>query len=509
VQKLHTVLTCCLIVVCAFLPARVIRADAPEEKVWSDAPQKSEPSKIGRQNRAIELSRYQQIRYVSHQTGNDRAGDGSADKPWVSINHAIGQITDADSAKRYAILVSRGRYGGQTIQMREYVDLYGGFEPGDWHRDIFANRTILDGQHARRVVKAANSARLDGFIITAGKSPGHGGGVLCHRTSPIITNNIITGNTTLEPVGFVHDPDRRRHVGNDGGGIACVDGANPLIAHNILFSNTTEVGNGAGIACRDDACPKIIYNVIWANKTGLRDIHDTRSSNGGGISCFAGARPIINNNIITDNSAGGGAIRLSDQGLARITGNVIARNHAAGKGGGVACTNAWMILKNNTIVENSSKRAGGVIYYNENWPHLMPPILIHNTIRNNSDRQLDVGSEGARIEFNNIEGGFAGRGNIDKSPPFEDDRFKSTASAVTYDSNRCVTIFSCAGERFDGGSLAGRVIRVHEKWSMVKSGSRQELVVWGKLDDEGLDFEIMPSYYLCHRLPELTKVSKP
>lgn len=159
--KCRSALTCCLVAVCVCLPARVIRADAPEEKVWSDAPQKSEPSKIGRQNRGVELSRYQQIRYVSHQTGIDRAGDGSVDKRWASINHAIGQITDAGPANRYAILVSRGSYGGQTIQMREHIDLYGGFEPAYWRRDIFAYRTILDGQHTRRVVEATDNSRLD------------------------------------------------------------------------------------------------------------------------------------------------------------------------------------------------------------------------------------------------------------------------------------------------------------------------------------------------------------
>jgi hypothetical protein len=314
--------------------------------------------------------------------------------------------------------------------MKEHVDLYGGFEPGNWSRDIIANRTILDGQHARRVVEAANNARLDGFVITAGKSPGHGGGVLCHRTSPVITNNFITGNTTLEPFGFVHNPDRRRHVGNDGGGIACVDGANPLIAHNIIHDNTTELGNGAGIACRDDACPKIIYNVIWANKTGLKDTRDTRSSNGGGISCFAGARPIINNNLIANNSAsggsdggavyceyncspdvsfnfilgnrsdddgggfeimkssqpnihanviignqtggGGGGIRLSDQGLARITNNVIARLSDQG----------LARITNNVIARNhASKRGGGVACTNA-WM-----VLENNTIINNSSKR--------------------------------------------------------------------------------------------------------------------------
>jgi len=557
----------CLAAVFVFSVAGVIRADAPEDKVWSDAPKKSEPCEMGPRNGRVEPDRYHQILYVSANRGDDVKGDGSAARPWASISRAIAGAVDAGRGNRWAILVAEGTYEGETVVMKPYVDLYGGFEAVNWERDIYDNRTVLDGQGARRVVEGADNCRLDGFVITGGRSRGHGAGILCHRTSPVISNNIITGNSTLEPVGFVHDPQRRRHVGNDGGGIACVDGANPLIAHNIIFNNTTEVGNGAGIACRDDSCPKIIYNVILDNRTGLKDVHETRSSNGGGISCFAGVQPIINNNLIADNSAGGGsdggavyyeyncsgearfnyilgnrsdddggaceimkcsqprislnvfagncteggggAIRLSDQGLARIRGNVICRNLARGKGGGVACTNAWMILENNTIVENSSKRSGGVIYYNENWPQLMPPILTNNTIRDNVGKQLDVGSEGARIEYNNVEGGFAGIGNTDKEPSLEDDGFELKASSSAYDANRCVTILSYAGKSLDGGSLAGRVVRVGSKWSMVKSGGLQDLVVWGKMSGEGLDLEIMSGYYSCRSAVGVTVAAKP
>jgi hypothetical protein len=548
----RTVLTCYLVVVCASWPSGAVWADAPERKVWSDAPKKSDPSKIGPRNLAVELNRYEQVRYASQKTGSDASGNGSADKPWRSISHALRQITEAGPSKRCAILVGPGTYAGQTIRMKEHVDLYGGFEPGNWRRDIFVNRSILDGKHTRRVVEAANNARLDGFVITAGKSPGHGGGVLCHRTSPVITNNFITGNTTLEPVGFVHNPDRRRHVGNDGGGIACVDGANPLIAHNIIHGNTTEVGNGAGIACRDDACPKIVYNVIWTNKTGLKDTRDTRSSNGGGISCFAGARPIISNNLIANNSAsggsdggavyceyncspdvsfnfvlgnrsdddgggfeimkssqpnihrnviignqtggGGGAIRLSDQGLARITNNVIARNQASKKGGGVACTNAWMVLESNTIIDNTSKRAGGVIYYNEDWPHLAPPIITRNTIWGNGDKQLDAASNNARIEFNNIEAGYPGKGNTATNPGFADDGLRQTAHAPSYDYNRFVTTLSVQDQKLNETVIVGRVVRVGNTWTVVKSAARGELIVWGDLSSAKPEFEILGSY---------------
>jgi hypothetical protein len=543
----------CLAVTCGSSPI-CVRADAPEDEIWEDAPTKSEPTLLGPQDEPVEVSRYQQILYVSRAAGSDRDGDGSAAKPFKSINHAISQISDADPNNRGAILVAQGTYSGATVGMKEYVDLYGGYEPRLWHRDILAHRTILDGRRMRRVLEAANHSRLDGFIVTGGKSQGHGGGILCHRTSPKITNNIITGNTTRAPVGFVHNPDRRRHVGNDGGAIACVDGANPLIAHNIIYGNTTEIGNGAGIACRDDACPKIIYNVICDNETGLKDVHETRTGNGSGIFCFAGALPIINNNLVANNHAGGGsdgggiyceyncspqvgfnyvlgnysdddgggfeimkssqprifsnvfagnwteggggAIRLSDQGLARIANNIIVRNTACGKGGGVACTNAWMILANNTIADNNSEDVGGVIYENENWPHLMPALLTGNIIWGNVGKQLKDADLDANVNFNAIQGGYCGLANVDTDPKFEDDGFTGTVTAMTFDRNSVLTTILVADRRLEPNALAGRVIRVADNWSIVKTNTDDELIAWGKLLEYKGDFEILPTYSL-------------
>jgi hypothetical protein len=47
--KRSTVLACsCLAAIYVFLPLYFIRADAPEENVWSDVPRKSTPSDMGR-----------------------------------------------------------------------------------------------------------------------------------------------------------------------------------------------------------------------------------------------------------------------------------------------------------------------------------------------------------------------------------------------------------------------------------------------------------------------------
>ena len=49
--------------------------------------------------------------------------------------------------------------------MKQYVDLYGGFNNKTWERDIYKYSTILDGRQARRVVIGADDSRIDGFTV--------------------------------------------------------------------------------------------------------------------------------------------------------------------------------------------------------------------------------------------------------------------------------------------------------------------------------------------------------
>ena len=530
--------------------APLLLADAPEELLWKDIQRCSQPEMIGPRNQPVDLKKYAVIQYVSGSPLALAGADGSAEHPWSSLNHALSEIPKAGPNNKCALLVAAGTYREGCIYMQEHVDLYGGFEADTWKRDIFAHRTILNGQDRGRVVLASNHATLDGFIVTSGSADWHGGGILCHRSAPTITNNFITRNTTLQPVGFIHNSTRRRHLGNDGGGIACVDGAHAIIAHNAIYDNATEIGNGGGIACRDDSCPLIQFNVIQENRTGLKDIHNTRSSSGGGIACFAGALPLISNNLLANNQVGGGsdggavfceynsspeilfnfflgnhaeddggaieimkssqpvigqnifmgnetrggggAIRMTDQGLARITGNLIARNTARSKGGGVACTNGWMILEENTILENQSRRSGGVICYNKLWPHLNPPVIRRNIIRGNAHRQIEV--DGGPVTNNNIQGGFAGPANQDVALTYEEDGLTGRVTVCRYDQLHFTTTVVIQDAGLAPDAWAGRVIRLGRLWTLIVSNSDSELVVWGEVCDQATSFEIIKSY---------------
>ena len=313
-----------------------------------------------------------------------------------------------------------------------------------------------------------------------------------------------------------------------------MDGAKPRIAHNIISNNTTEVGNGGGIACRNDACPKIIYNVIWGNKAGLADVHRTRSGNGGGISCFAGATPVINNNLMANNHAGGGSdggavyceydsspqvhfnyllgnradddgagiesmkgshpqihgnfiagnygggggsgICVSDDGLAAITGNVVIRNHGVRKAGGLACNNAWMLLKDNLIVDNTSPWPNDVLYYNEDRPYLTPPVIASNIIGNNANTRFDSTSGRASRRVNYFHGGYPGSANIPSPADFEEEGLKLTVGGVTHDPQSFVTVVSVMGGQVDENALSGRVVRIGSVWSLVKSHTSHEVI---------------------------------
>ncbi len=102
-------------------------------------------SKVGPRTEKVNREMYQKICYVSINSGSDQNGDGSRDRPWQLLTHALSRINDASESHKYAVLLAEGIYSSGTIVMKAWVDLYGGFSPQTWERDIFAHRTILEG----------------------------------------------------------------------------------------------------------------------------------------------------------------------------------------------------------------------------------------------------------------------------------------------------------------------------------------------------------------------------
>ncbi len=231
-------------------------------------------------------------------------------------------------------------------------------------------KTFLVGRGPGAVVNFEHRTRavLDGFTITSKPGPSpidlKGGAVFCAaESSPVITNNIITGNRAVF-----------------GGGIYCDTGSAPLIDSNRITANQATVTGGGVFSYRSSA--------------------------------------IISNNLFTGNSAenSGGAVG-SNRDRARINNNVLYRNRA-GFGGGISCDRAATIIANNTIVANSADYGGGIAV-EKGEVRLTNLILWQNSV---NDIYLKQTGPAARPAFSLIgDNSFRGiNGNITGDPLFRD-----------------------------------------------------------------------------------------
>ena len=102
-------------------------------------------------------------------------------------------------------------------------------------------------------------------------SDGSGGALYCYRSDPVIRNNEINHNVSLDGGGGIHNLH-----------------SDPRVANNTLNFNYAD-GDGGGICCRYSS-PSIVGNNIMNNS----------GRSGGGIGIFSQYTEVINN-VIANN----------------------------------------------------------------------------------------------------------------------------------------------------------------------------------------------------------------
>jgi DNA-binding beta-propeller fold protein YncE len=480
----------------------------------------------------LERNEPHQVRYVSVANGSDHAGDGSRSRPWASVRHALASIGDARLSNRYALLVAAGTYAEGGLQARPFIDLWGGFDPATWERDVWRYRTVLDGRGRDRILTAADHMRVDGFVFTGGAARGPGGAILCNGVSPVISNNRFLSNRTLQPAGW--SPEFLHEVANDGGAVAAINGAAPTIRNNLFAFNTTEAGRGAAVAAHNRAAPVIMNNVMVQNTAGTND--PMRSSDGGAISAARHSRAVVHRNVITGNRAlsrnDGGGIFAELWAALELDGNIVAGNYADDDGGGlflagqqhhyitepdeVPPPESYLnIIHRNVFMGNSTRIgdqaddgamrvtnqarlvvAGNVVAFNrggarfrrteltaadnifvdgftvvESW---RPALLCANLVI--GELTLDPGT---------ILDSLDRRGRGDAAGALarllEADGAELRVASAAFDEYRVQTTLRLSAKP----SLSiqpGRVIRAGDEWAVVHSASGSDVVVWGQLD---------------------------
>jgi hypothetical protein len=340
-----------------------------------------------------------EILYVTPGGAEANAGDSWATA--TTLQNALSLATEGDE-----IWVAAGVYKPSnnpternfSFRLKDGVAVYGGFEGTETaraERNWSVNLTILSGdidnndtnQDGNAIAESADdiqgdnsyhvvtssgvttTARLDGFVITAGQANAaniphnQGGGILNEGGSPTLSNLVIQGN----------------RAGATGGGLYSING-DPILANVRFLGNSAVYGGG-------------LFNVM-GNPT-LIDAYfegNRATEEGGGLSTD-NSSPVLRNVALRGNSAAtGGAIYTANTGM--TVANVIVSGNQATNGGGLYIRNSNVTLTNVTISGNRAQQGGASfnqdsqlavwnsIVWNNKADHVRPSFINQNATPN-------------------------------------------------------------------------------------------------------------------------------
>jgi hypothetical protein len=303
-------------------------------------------------------------------------GDGT------SWGQAFQTIQDAVNAAYpgYEIWVKQGTYLLDSTIYVEFesgsLGIYGGFAGNETSRDQrnwLLNKTVIDGQAARRCFFIAANATIDGFTIRNGHAgDGDGGGIyISYPYSPVtIANCIFSGNTADDSGGAISTANgtglvsitgctfSENSASSSGGGIS-------MNQANMSISNCTFSGNTAGYGGG-------FYN-IYSSPTITNCIFSGNTAYvGGGIYNAFNSSPTIANCLFTGNKAtntnlaalGGGGVAVDFSSQPTFVNCTFSGNSAANYGGGIMVSGGHgytTTVINSILWANTAIQGGGQI----------------------------------------------------------------------------------------------------------------------------------------------------
>ena len=334
----------------------------------------------------------------------------------------------------------------ETFALETGVTIKGGYaglgEPDPDARDIRRYETILSGDlagtlptltpdnyqaalaqgtdgyyrcfHVVSAVGVDDTAVLDGVTITGGAASGpdnsparyyHGGGVYVEDAAPVFIDCTITGNVACT----------RQYHNAGGAGIYCKTGSPKLVRCRFIFNwgrgNVPGLwAAGAGMMTEDSSLA-LVDCVFQNNGTDQR----------GGAMVSVDSVVSLTDCDFLDNQAGwhGGAILFFGFGQNVLTARncLFAGNRAGERGSALSLEDANATLENCTFAENRlpDDQPGGAVHCGYDETRLK---AVNCIFRDGGSEFVSYASKTLDVTFCNVEGAFAGAGNIDVDPLF-------------------------------------------------------------------------------------------
>jgi hypothetical protein len=412
---------------------------------------------------------------------------GDLDGNDVDVNDAWRLMEDANRAENsYHVLTGSGTdetavldgfivragsaYGGEVRKQDRGAGMYTVTgQPTVMNSTFSGNRALFGGAGMYNEQSSPTVSRCM-FRMNA---TGLGGGMCNIKSSPIVTDCTFSSNYTRDGGGMYNEGSSPVVAGctfsNNSawvGGGMWNRGGGTLMLTDCTFSGNTALYYGGGI----DTDSSESLGMVVAIKSSI--IEGNLANLGGGMCCGRGL-VTIEDSVIRDNRASwgpaghtgkGGGI-CCGYGSITIKGSVIARNQAREIGGGIYSFASELVLVNNVITANEAitlyypgyggaiSCSGSVTLINTTmvgnrargytgprgpapgegggirWGGGTKFVMANCLVRDNRPDQVEASDDPAvQIAYSNIEGGWAGVGNIDADPCFAEPSYWGDAN---------------------------------------------------------------------------------
>ncbi|MCK4979847.1 MAG: right-handed parallel beta-helix repeat-containing protein, partial [Candidatus Delongbacteria bacterium] len=289
---------------------------------------------------------------------------------------------------------------------------------------------------------------ITGFTLTEGTGTAdplhYGGGIYCTGSSPKIVSNIITNNSAEYGGGvdcsfssnaiMLNNVISYNTATENMGGLTIFANSNAYVEGNIISNNTAILVGGVLI---QTSSPTFVNNIICNNAAetyigGLDVVNspgtdrttiencqiygNTAGNTSGGLQLW-GANVDVINCTIYDNHAGtvGGGVFIYENSVVKLSYTSIIGNSASTYGGGIHIYNSEQTVTNCTMYGNEASYGGGISNWSDSNSNLVNCILWNDT-----PQEIYISTGSVTATYSDIQGGWAGEGNIDEDPLFID-----------------------------------------------------------------------------------------